>query len=242
MNYFIMICVIIGTCTGLSAEDGTSPPQPSVSFDEPEVNQDIRSRAEMYHRIALQSEDRRTAVSNLLNALELWRSIGEQDRIGSVLTDLGELARADQDYQPALKYLSEAEQVFAAIRDESGMAHVWNRQAAVFFEMGETDDALNDKSLNLAQSSLKIARDLSIDSLTFNNLNIIGAAQTRKTQYDEALLSLNQSLEILEKHGWIEVKPNILNNIAKVHMATERWDDAVNVATLSLKMAQESQY
>jgi signal transduction histidine kinase/ActR/RegA family two-component response regulator len=203
---------------------------------------DGRGEGAIYRLIGSYEKDRLKATEMILKALDVYTKNKLSKESGEALTDLAELSRADVNYDQALKYLDQALNLFETAGYELGLGRAYNRMAAVFFELSTNDPASEQehlaKAIDNASKSLAISRNFKNDELNYNNQNILGAALTKKKEFDKATGCLFESLAIIDAHQWIEVRPNILNNIARVYYETGRYDDAIQYAAESYELAK----
>jgi signal transduction histidine kinase/tetratricopeptide (TPR) repeat protein len=194
-------------------------------------------QAKLHRLVFIYADSAQERLKHLISALKITEMLGDDYQSGLILTDLSELSRAGQDYSIALEYVNRALTIFTDLESETGLAHAYNRRAAINFEIGPNNPDTLKTVLEDARESLTLSEKLANDRLVFNNLNIIGAALASLGEPDEAIVNLERALEVIEKNNWSRVKPNILNNLSSAYQKLGNWDKAIEKASESLELA-----
>jgi CHAT domain-containing protein len=95
------------------------------------------------------------AIERQLRALEIFRAIGQKDRIARVLNRLGDLSRKVGEIADAERYFEEALPLAREADDPIAVADILNNSAIVMTILGQIEE-----SLERAQSAIPLAQEL----------------------------------------------------------------------------------
>jgi tetratricopeptide (TPR) repeat protein len=138
-----------------------------------------------------------------------------QGELGVIFYYLGELDKASEYYEKALK-LEET------LETKEGMAAVLGNIGAAYFTKGELD-----KALKYFEKALKIFEDLGIKEGMANQLGNIGALYFSKGELDKASGSYKKALKIFEESGIKEGIVTLLGNIGALYFTKGEPDKAL---------------
>ena len=111
-------------------------------------------------------------------------------------------------------------------------------KAAVYLQKGNilAGQNKNDEALIYFNKSLKLSKEKKYTYFYAGNYNGIGLCNKQNKKYDEALKNFNNALLYAQNK---QMKMNISNNIALVYLNQERFSDAIESLSLSLKLSKE---
>ncbi|MFY0674456.1 MAG: hypothetical protein JXQ87_13730 [Bacteroidia bacterium] len=133
----------------------------------------------------------------------------DEENIRKTRIFLAEILRGARSYETALLILKK---VKARIANETpGLMHayLYNRRAAINFEIGEIDKSLSD-----ARRALSIEKSIGSTKYNSNSVNIIGACFRSKGQLDSAYFYLNRAYQMAWKDS-TQIDNVIINGFNK---------------------------
>ncbi|WP_008313855.1 CHAT domain-containing protein [Leptolyngbya sp. PCC 6406] len=181
----------------------------------------------------------REALASWQQALELYRALGNRQRQGAVLENLGTAYANLGDYRRAIEFF---EQALAIRREQLGdnhpdVAQSLNSLAELYQAMGRYGEAEA-----LFQQALAIRREQLGDGHpdVAQSLNSLAALYQAQDRYGEAELLYQQALAILRQglgpaHSSHAIS---LNNLALLYQAQRRYEDAEPLYQEALAIAR----
>lgn len=163
--------------------------------------------------------------------------------IAASFANLGEIYRSTRDYDNAISNLSKSEELYAAIggvRGEIGLSRVYERYAAVYFEICENRkqrDALN-KAEEYALKSIEISNKYKLNTRIISNYNILGAVELSRKNTDKALVYLLNALEASRADSSYYNRINIEINVAQGYFDLKDYNRAIEYAQTSYAEAK----
>jgi tetratricopeptide (TPR) repeat protein len=184
--------------------------------------------------LAYRQSDYAATVELAEESLGIYRGVGDQQGIASMLIKLGNAATESGDYASASGYLEEALEIWRALQDKHGVARA-------LISLGWT--ALRPGDYQLANTRLEEALVLSRElgdtrSIGFE-LAGLGEIALRRGDYDRAMQLSEESLTLRRQLGnkWgIGVSLGILGLVA---IRQGDWDRAISRLGESLEVRQE---
>ncbi len=172
------------------------------------------------------------AFDYLLKALTIFEDEKNDYYRTTCLIYLGENSRASSVYQNAIKYLTEAEKLATSYNDKKILNKIYNRLAAVYFEMMAFENADPGYCKSYCQKSIDISNEINDSILLSNNYNILGMVYNSEKNFKEAVRYLQKAIDISEKLQLSDL-PNYLINLASIKFDTFEYDE-------SLKLSQKA--
>ncbi len=139
---------------------------------------------------------------------------------------VGDILRGNNLYDQSFQYLIKSKTLARAINDSAILAKSYNRLAALYFE---DTRAPFDSCEKYAFLSLSMARSTGNEQLLYNNMNILGALESKRGNYTRALAYFRQAYPLAVK-VFPQDEPLVLINMAR----TYNW---LNMAAISEKMS-----
>ena len=175
------------------------------------------------------------AIGFALSALNYYRKKGNLKLTVKMLSLVGDILRGNSLYNQSYKYLNEAKVIVNSMSDSLLLASVYNRLAALYFE----DERIPfDTTEKYALISLHIANHNGIETLIYNNLNILGGLETKRKNYLKSLKYLEQSYPIMIK-TFPEDEPLVLINMARNYFLLNLKFRSEELNLKALKLAKE---
>ena len=175
------------------------------------------------------------AIRLSLSALNYYREKNNLKKTVKLLTLTGDILRGNNLYDQSYTYLNEAKAIAQSIADSLILASVYNRLAAVYYE----DRRISDDSVErYAMNSLHLARSKSVDALTYNNLNILGALETRRNNYSQSLKYLEEAYFLAIK-SFREDEPLVLINLARNYFQMNNLSKALELNLKAFDLSEK---
>ncbi len=168
-----------------------------------------------------------------MQALPLYQSLNELDRVARTLTAIGVVYANKGDLESAAGFYIRGLTTYKKVGDRSG-------EAATYRKMGnlELDRRQFDKAREAYVNSLNVERRLGDDEGIANSLNNIGVAYYEEGRFADALPYYMQALEIIRKINNLNRLPAAYHNIARVYFAQGNYDKALELGLLDLPLAR----
>ena len=173
------------------------------------------------------------ALSQLTQALAIFRQGGETREQGRVLTSLGRTRQARGEYQQAIAAHHEAYLILESVNDRWRVAQAVN-------DIGECHQALYDidKAYEHHQRALQLATDSGAELLIPEIKRNLGVDLVESGQYDQGLVYLQAALQGTRQFGNREHEALTLYQLARAYL--HHGDDALAVkVVLSLTHVAE---
>ncbi|AKG23306.1 CHAT domain-containing protein [Calothrix sp. 336/3] len=144
------------------------------------------------------------AISKWLEALELWRKVGDKKQQATTLNNIGFVYNSLGEKQEALKYYNQALPLYRAVGDRGGEANTLSNIGSVYDDLGEKQEALKfyNQALPLFRavgaSPEEGLRQRRGEATTLNN---IGNVYDDLGEKQEALKFYNQALPLFRAVG-----------------------------------------
>jgi len=163
-------------------------------------------------------------------------------QLADAYLNLAEVYRAFTDYFKALSFIAKSSELFNKLSDDKGISRTYNREAAIYFEMGvkSVDSNYIKKASELSNKSINIANKNNYFDLQMNNLNILAACNAVNKNYDNALDLYHKALSISDSNNLTADRPNILNNIASAYYDLKNYDKCIEFAKRSYDESKKS--
>jgi len=169
-----------------------------------------------------------------LKALGYYDQHGQKRKSIDMLTRIGDILRGNGFYDQGRIYFAMALKLLSGSNDSALYASVYNNIAANFFE----DDQYSlDSSWIYAKKSLLISQKLRLPDKVYSNLNILGAIETKRSNYPQAIAYFNKALPIalVTANGDDAL---ILNNLAGIYKSLKQYkkSEELNLKAMNLAL------
>jgi tetratricopeptide (TPR) repeat protein len=134
------------------------------------------------------------ALDAALEAVELYRTLGDDPGLSSALFEVGAAWTGLGDWDGAESYLQEALEIAQRAKDKRRTAEVLNLTGLAQSWRGDTD-----RAKHLLEQSLALFRELEDDRGVASMLGNLGDLAASAGDYDDAVALARQSLAILER-------------------------------------------
>ncbi len=179
------------------------------------------------------------AFDFMLKALRIFEEENNNYYRTICLINLGENSRASGFYQNAIKYLSEAEKLAISSKDKPLLNRVYNRLAAVYYEMLAFENADAGICKNYCQKSLDLSNELNDSVSLSNNYNILGMVYYSEKYFKEAEKFVGKAIEISERLKLTDLS-NYLINLAVIKYDTFDFEESLNLAQKAYELSISS--
>lgn len=173
------------------------------------------------------------ALSQLTQALAIFRQGGETREQGRALTSLGRTRQARGEYQQALSAHREAYLLLESVNDRWRVAQAVN-------DIGECHQALYDieKAYEHHQHALQLATKSGAELLIPEIKRNLGVDLVESGQYEEGLVYLQAALQGTRLHGNREHEALTLYQLARAYLHHEEYGLAVQVVLALTHVAE----
>ncbi|UCC40682.1 MAG: CHAT domain-containing protein [Candidatus Aminicenantes bacterium] len=174
-------------------------------------------------------------------ALVIAQYLNNKKEEGKCLYNIGLFYQQLENYSKALNCYEEALIIAKSLGNKQSQSACLNNIGNIYLDIGDYD-----KSLPLLMEALAIDKQLGIDvHIELNNIGETfrkkGISTGKKEAFYNALIYLEDSLELTKKAGDKETEIYVLNNIGMVHLDLKRYDDALDYFHEGHERAEELQ-
>jgi signal transduction histidine kinase len=128
-----------------------------------------------------------------IRALRLNDRYDFEDRQGRIYREMAETYRASPEYDKSLEYLGKAKKFYKKNDDSINLSAVFNRYAAVYYEIDSSQQAVK-----YARMSNAYMAGIDFPGRMINNNILIGASYKSLKKYDSSLVFLKKALMMLD--------------------------------------------
>lgn len=175
------------------------------------------------------------ALKYQLQALEIQEKSADQSGIAQSFDHLGSIYKAQKMFVKALKFYNMSLKINQATENNVAISQNFGNIGEVYFLQKKYDEALDfyKRAFEL------ISHENHYKTNEANLLEHIGKVYQKKGEYNNALAYFNKSLhirQVLKNKDGISAN---LSDIAEIHLATKKYDQAIQFARQSLAFAHE---
>lgn len=175
----------------------------------------------------------RPAIDNYDKAYDLAQKAGERDIVAHALLGLGNGYQSQKDFTRASEFHTKAAAAYNKLNNGTGETISLRILARDYFELGETDRAL---SLFLeAKRAAKNAPPLNEYFVDY----ALGGFYTTQGQFEKALVSFKEAVEITNQAGDLEHCAYSHLAIAGLNTVIGGWEDAISESEMALGLFQK---
>lgn len=174
------------------------------------------------------------AVSKFEQALEICRTVGNEQGVQNCLISIALAHKNLGNYLKSLKYFEEVLEIYRQIGDEKGVGDCLNTIGQVHMELDDYP-----KALEYYEQSLAIAKTIGDKKSVGWCLNNIGLVYADLSNYPKALEYYEQALEISREIGKKKGVGATLGNIGSVYQDLSNYPKALEYQEQSLKILRD---
>lgn len=175
----------------------------------------------------------RQALEYYEQALTIYRELGLEKGIGSVLNNVGLIRQEEGDYSGALKRFMEASDIFLKINEQNYLALSYTNIGNLYYTLGRYDKALEylSKSVRISEMS----EDSSNMAISYNN---VGNVYLSLKDYIPAQEFYNKALAINKSLNRIYGLSTSYINLAMVYEGKGEYKQALEYNRLSIELSR----
>lgn len=174
------------------------------------------------------------ALTDMFDALKLYREIGDDVQIANSLNDISIVYANSEDFEKSLDYFKQALAIFKKMGDEKGESYALNNIGIIYQELG--DEVSAKKYFILSLKIKEKSNNLYGISRSYTNL---GSIFENDEEWDEALLYYFKADSIYKKTKDVHAQANNYIAMARVKRSQGKVNEAIRYATLGLKSGEE---
>lgn len=198
--------------------------------------EDKKSRAKLLRILGnahTNLSNNRQALEYYEQALTIYRELGLEKGIGSVLNNVGLIRQEEGDYSGALKRFMEASDIFIKINEQDYLALSYTNIGNLYYTLGRYDKALEylSKSVRISEMS----EDSSNMAMSYNN---VGNVYLSLKDYIPAQEFYNKALAINKSLNRIYGLSTSYNNLAMVYEGKGEYKQALEYNRLSIELSR----
>lgn len=175
----------------------------------------------------------RQALEYYQQALTIYRELGLEKGIGSVLNNVGLIRQDEGDYSGALKRFMEASDIFLKINEQNYLALSYTNIGNLYYTLGRYDKALD--YLSKAVRISEISGDSTNMAMSYNN---VGNVYLSLEDFVPALEFYNKAVAINKSLNRIYGLSTSYNNIAMVYEGQGEYKLALEHNRLSIELSR----
>jgi CHAT domain-containing protein/Tfp pilus assembly protein PilF len=180
------------------------------------------------------AETRQKAIDKYLEAVTLWRKLGDRAQEATTLNEIGGTYWQLGENQKALEYHSQALSIRRLIGDRHGEAQSLHNVGVDYWQLGDSQKAL--ECYNRALPLRRAVADREGEAIT---LNAIALAHNNLGDLNEALDYLHQSLTVYRAIGDRRNVATTLHNMSKPYFQLGDWQKALTYQNEALAIARD---
>jgi tetratricopeptide (TPR) repeat protein len=167
-------------------------------------------------------------------ALNEYKSIGNEKGMATVYSSIAEHYYNKDDYSNALGYYSKALELREKIKDKPGLNESLNNIATIHYNQGDIP-----KALDYFHQSLKLREEIGDKKGIAQSLNNLGVIYYDQNDFAMSLDYYLRALKIREESGDKKGVHQSLNNIGVLYYKQNNFSKALEYYNQSLKMREE---
>ena len=209
----------------------------------------LESARQLFHALGVQPEEAlilfslgdyyfkqvqsKFAIDNYERAFGLGQKAGRPDIAAMSLVGLGNGYRAQRDFNRAVEYHRRAANAYHNVTNASSEALCLGYLGGDYYELGETDRALTSflEAKKAAQNAKAFDRYLAE--------SLLGNFYRSQNQFEHALASFNEAVEITTQSGDLEHLGYSHHAIAELDTVIGDWDDGISELQVALELFQK---
>ena len=197
---------------------------------EPQLDQHVRGRALNSRAIYCELTGRlEEALTGYRESLAYWQQLGNREREGVALLNLGGLAYTLHQYEEAEQYLTQAGQCFSQTDSRQWLGAVQNQLGLVYRDQGRWGEAL--ACLEAAAAQYRAAPDF-----WGRVMNNVGEVMLFQNRLQESIAAFQQALAAMSTRAYAV---DVYLNLGLVHQARDRLAEAKSAYQAALDLALE---
>lgn len=209
----------------------------------------LESAQQLYHALGAQVEEieilvvlgdyylklaqTKTAIDDYDRAFDLAEKTAKPDIAAEALLGLGNGYKAQRDFNQAVEYHRRAASAYHNLNNAQREVLCLGNLSGDYYELGDTDRVLT--SLLEAKRAAKNAPALSRYGVDY----LLGDFYRSQGQFEYALASFNEAVEITSQSGDLQHLAYSHNAIAALDTVIGTWDDAVSESQTALDLFQK---
>ncbi len=197
-----------------------------------------RSACDVYNQQGKQADKQgqyAEAVIAFQEALTCYQAVNDQENVGVILNNIGNVYQYQSRYTEALLSFEQMLVIMQQIGNRRGEGIALANISGIY-----QDQSRYQKALDTFSQALAIIREVGDRQGEGVILNNIGLSYIDQEQYVEALENLKPALLIVQEIGDRTSEGTILNNIGEVHRKQEDYDGALENYQIALLIAKET--
>jgi two-component system, NtrC family, sensor kinase len=223
---------LLGQCALLAGRYDEASEHAARSLEASRLSADVAQAHNLIGAIDFRRCRYASAIEHFQQTATIQRELGDLEREGGALGNLGLVYHALGDYARALENLEAAMRRFRDAGDRQGEAFTLGNIGVVYNDVA--DYAKAREHHERALSILEALDDRVGQAVSHNG---IGIAAHRLGEHAVALEHFNRSLELARGLGDAKSEVEALDNIASALVALDRHDEACPVAERALELA-----
>ncbi len=204
-----------------------------------------------YHigRVYYGMDKARDAIKKYLFSKKIFEEAGLHRDLVYILSGLGSFHLSLKDYEQARKYSQQSIDLAQILRNRDVPAGAWPDSFGVanaLLTLGELKEYEGNYNLAMDyfQRSLKIYNELNKASMRYNFQIVVSMTSIGRIYYEignniQALINLNQALEMSRRLGYVNITASVLNNLGILYLEQEDYEKATHYFFQSLQIYQK---
>jgi len=173
-------------------------------------------------------------ISSYSRALGLYREVGDREREGLALNNLGEASRKLGQYEKAIGYYEQALAIARDMKDRPGEGGSLNNLGIAYEALSEYD-----KAIGYLEQALAIARESKDRRIEVYTLGNFGLTYDRLSQYEKAIGYYEQALAIARDIKNRRSEGIILGNLGLAYSDMKQYEKAIGYHEQALAIKRE---
>jgi tetratricopeptide (TPR) repeat protein len=188
----------------------------------------VNATGEIFQRLGFSE-----ATANLLCGVAAAKRLGNIEEEGNALTNLAHMALRGRDFAAAESHLNAAEERYASINYETGLAVVTHHRGRLFLDRGEFE-----RGIESYRKALAMVRRTDGQAFEILTLHRIGEAYRRRQAFDEAASFCRDGLFLAERLQYEDGQGRCLTELAVIYFERGDAASARGYATRALELHQ----
>jgi CHAT domain-containing protein/tetratricopeptide (TPR) repeat protein len=182
------------------------------------------------------TRDSAATLGGAMEAIELWKTLGESDEVAYAQIDVARLYRLLGQHDQTFSYAQQAAAGFQATANAAGHARALRSAGIAVAMMGRFDDALDLFAKALA--AVQIAGDPAGEATAYSDL---GTAEVGASKTEEAIEDLRKSVALSHRLGARSDEAVALSNLGWLTTNLHRNDESARYSQQAVEMFEDLQ-